>query len=461
MAESLVHRADSGGRLVTLRKTRSSRWAPALAVLSLSCAGYPARMEPALRDFERGHWDQAIAAYADEDEVDSAFLSGAEAATVALAAGRWEEALTYFQRAVAASYDIESRALVGPERLAEGLSSWVLNDTAKAYQGEGFERVYVHCGLAMAYLALGKVDDVYVETRLANQLLETEEELYETEYDAGGLGHFISALTYELIGQPDQAYIDYRRMEEKGVGTALAGRALVRLATDLGRSEDLPVWEERFGADLERPSGAANVVVLAGVGLGPFKVEGGLTLPLPDGFFQMAVPRYQLRPQPVSALRLVECGTGDTVRTELVEDVSKVATENLEDRVGWMAAKSVARGVLKRELTKTLEDEYDEIGRIAGELFLIFSERADVRSWLTLPDSWQACRLFVPPGVHRFALEALGGETRELGTFELEPGETMIVLARSIGPNLYAHVIGGLQVETRPDQLPSPVMQEP
>src|SRR6185436_288146 len=101
-----------------------------------------------------------------------------------------------------------------------------------------FERVYVHCGLAMCYLAAGKLDDVYVEARLANQLLESEEELYETQYAAGGWGHLLSAVTYELIGDRDDAYIDYQRMVEKDVGTALAGRALVRLAKQLGRSDE-------------------------------------------------------------------------------------------------------------------------------------------------------------------------------------------------------------------------------
>jgi hypothetical protein len=417
-------------------------------------------MEDALRDFERGHWDQALEKYADEDEVGSAFLSGAEAATIALVAGQWDLARAHFERAVEAASDIEGRALAGPERLAEGLSSWALNDTLQAYQGEGFERVYVHCGLAMAYLALGKLDDVYVETRLANELLESEEELYETSYRAGGWGHLISAVTYELIGEPDQAYIDYQRMQAKDVGTALAGRALVRLARDLGRTQELEQWEAQFGPDLERPEDAANVVVLAGVGMGPVKVEGQLVLPLPDGFFKMAVPSYQKRPQPVPALRLVARDSGETVRTELIEDVAAVASENLEDRLAWMAAKSVARGLLKRELTKELEDEYDLAGRIAGELFLLLSERADLRCWLTLPDSWQACRLFVPPGVHRFALEALGGETRELGTFELDPGETMVVFARTVGPRLYAHPIGGRLVGEVEPAGPASMTQE-
>ncbi len=424
----------------------AARLAPLAAlVLGAGCATYAQRTEGALTDFTRGQWDASIQGFT--EEVDSDFLSGAEAGTVAFAAGRWEASREHFQRAADAAHDIESRALAGPERLGETLASWAINDSARAYQGEGFERVYVHCGLALCYLALGRIDDVYVEARLANQLLETEEELYETEYEAGGFGHLISAVTYELIGEPDQAYVDYRRMAEKGVGTALAGRALVRLAKRLGRDDELARWEEAYGPDIWRPEGAANVVVLAGVGLGPFKTEGILPIPTGDGLFQIAVPAYQDRPQPVGELRLIACDSGESVRTETVERVTAIAHENLEDRLLWTATKSAARGLLKRELTQKLEEEYDEIGLIAGDLFTFLTERADTRCWITLPDSWQACRLFVPPGAHRFALEAVGGETCELGSFELEAGETMIVLARTVGPRLFAHPIGGRPID--------------
>lgn len=409
----------------------------------VACATYTERTERALRDFQGGQFDPALRAYADPETTGSAFLAGAEAGTVALTAGDWQSALEHYHLAAAVVEELEQRALAGPENLAEVLGSWALNDTARAYQGEGFERVYLHCGLALAYLAQGKVDDVYVEARRANQLLEAEEALYETKYEAGGFGHLVSAVTYELIGDRDDALIDYQRMEEKGVGMALAGRALVRLAKELGREDLLSEFESKYGADGERPAEAASVVVLAGVGLAPYKVESGLTLPLPEGVFQMAVPGYADRPQPVTALSLVDTTSGASVRTDVVESVSKVARENLEDRLAWMAAKSIARGILKRELTKKLEDEYDLAGRIAGDLFTLISERADTRAWLTLPDSWQACRLFVPPGTRSFSLDAVGGESVPLGTFELEPGETLIVIARSLGPSLYAHAIGG------------------
>jgi len=451
----VLSRIDRFPRLLLVAGTAAALLA------SAGCASYNEQTADALRDFQGGHFDAALAAYADPDEMDSAFLSGAEAGTVALTAGDWDQALVHFGRAAEAVKDIEGRALAGTERLGEALASWALNDTAQAYQGEGFERVYLHCGLAMAYLAKGQVDDVYVEARLANQLLESEEELYETEYEAGGWGHLISAVTYELIGEPDQAYIDYQRMAEKGVGTALAGRALVRLAKELGREDELARLEQEHGPDVERPERAAHVVVLAGVGLGPFKTEALLPIPTGDGLFQMAVPGYADRPQPVSAVRLIDNESGVSVLTDLVERVTKVARENLEDRLLWIGAKSVARGLLKRELTHALEEKYDEAGLIAGDLFTFLTERADLRAWLTLPDSYQACRLFVPPGRHRFTLEAVGGEALDLGSFELEQGETMLVFTRSLGTRLYAHVIGGKVTAAGSAAEPVPAIQEP
>jgi hypothetical protein len=419
----------------------------ALAALAGSCASYPHKTGGALSSFERGDFGAALAFYGDSEEVGSEFLSGAEAGTVALAAGDWDQALVHLHRAADAATEMERRALAGPEAFAEGVASWALNDRSKTYAGEGFERVYVHAGLAMAYLAKGQLDSVYVEARRGNRLLEAEEELYDTTYRAGGLGHLVSALAYELLGQRDDAYIDYRRMEEKGVGTELAGPELVRLAGELGRPEDQAQWAESYEA-LDRPRDAASIVVLAGVGLGPYKEGGTLPIPTNDGLISVSGSTFRARPQQVTGLVL---STGEReVGTVVVEDVASVAAKNLSDRQVWMVTKSIARGLLKRELTKALEREYGWEGQLAGDLFSFLSERPDLRSWLTLPDTWQAVRLYVPPGGHSLTLRGIGGGQAELGTFELEPGETMLVFARALGGRLHAHAVGGQPIEERP-----------
>jgi len=434
----------------TAPSVRPSRFLVLVIALGLglggsSCKSYPQRTDAAFRAFQGGQFGKAAELYGDPDTTGEPFLEGAESGTAALVAGDWDGAQRGFDLAAAAVRDFEDRALVSASSFAEGLSSWALNDTQLAYRGEGFERVYVHACLAMTYLAQGKLEDVLVEVKRANRLLEAEEELYEKEYRAGGLGHFLSATAYELLGDPDDAYIDYQRMVEKGVGTQLAGRALVRIANDKGWRDDVERWEERFGADVPRPDGAANLVLIAGVGTAPFKQEASIVVPTHDGLIPFAAPGYVVRPKPVDGLRL-ELGTGEAVRTDLLESVVDVAQENLSDRLLWIAAKSVARGVVKRELTKKLESEYDLAGRIAGDVFAAITERADLRAWQTLPAEWHAARMFVPPGAHELRLDAVGGRSVALGAFALEPGETLVIFARSLDGRLYAHVIGGQPV---------------
>jgi hypothetical protein len=343
--------------------------------------------------------------------------------------------------------DAEREALISAGHLEDWLVSWVVNEGSKRYVGEGYERVLLHACSALARLAKGDLEGVRVESRRANTLLEREEELYEAEYAAGGLGHFVSALVYELEGRPDEALIDYDRMWKKGVGKALAGKAIARLAEDLGREEDYRPVSREFGSERPEPDSAC-IVVIAGVGLGPYKREITLPIPTGDGLLQWSVPAFQRRPAQVGDLELSIAGGDRAVRTIVIEDVSRVAKENLEDRMLLLSTKSAVRAVVKRELTQTLEREVGPIGWVVGNLFTVVSERADLRSWTTLPDTWQAARVFVAPGTHAITVTARGGERADLGRYELEPRETLFVIARTVGTRLHAHPVGGRRITT-------------
>jgi hypothetical protein len=420
----------------------------ALLLLVSACASYPERTDTALRDFERGHMSNAIDAFQDVRTTGSEFLSGVEAGTVALAAGEWDVAIEQLGRAHYVVEDAERSALISPESLGDTLLSWTLNESQQTYYGEGFERVQLHVGLALAYLAKGDLEGARVEVRLSNQLLESEEKLYSKEYRAGGLGHLLSAITYELANEPDEAYIDYERMEQKGVGTEIAGRALVRLAKRLHRDDARDMWIEKYGDSAEMPASHASIVLVAAVGLGAYKREILLPIPTPDGLLQWAVPTYESHPQPISYLELRVQDSDPSVRTALLENVAQVAKENLDDRIAWLATKSAVRAVIKRELTQQLEEQAGGWGRLLGDLFTFVTERADLRCWRTLPDTWQAARAFLPAGKHEISVAADSGQVATLGTFELEPGETMFVFVRTAGTQLHVHPIGGRRVDT-------------
>jgi hypothetical protein len=419
-----------------------------------ACASYPERTAEAYGAFESGRLAEAAKLYADPDTTGSEFLGGAEAGSVAMAAGDWEGAIQHLGKAAASVREYEDRALVSPTSAGESLLTWTVNEGMAGYRGEGFERVMLHASLGLAYLGRGDFDGAGVEARRANKLLESEEALYEKEYAAGGLGHFLSALVYEMQGQPDNAYIDYKRMLAKGVGVQFAGRAALRLSKRLAFQDEYEAWRERFGASFEGPEppdGAATIVVVAGVGAGPYKAEITIPIPTPTGILQWSVPTLVARSQSVQALELGIAGHSTRVRTDVVEDVYTVTKENLEDRIAWLAAKSAVRAFLKRELTQQLDKQSPVLGAIAGTVFTLVTEHADLRTWQTLPNTWQVARAFVAPGEHALELSAVGGESVALGRFELERGETLFVIARTLGTRLCAHVVGGKRLDLAPE----------
>lgn len=426
-----------------------------------SCQSYNDRVAGAVEAYRGGNFSLAEQRFEDESVTGSAFLSGAEAGMSAFSDGRFEAALVHFEAAQRAAKDVGERAVLGVTNLTESLLTLAINESQADYPGEGFERVMVHAMLGLCYLTRGQPDSVLVEARRVDEILTGEQDLYGSDYGAGGIGHFLSAMAYELVGRTDEAYIDYVRMHEKGVGGELVRRSLQRLARQGGRTDELARWNDEFGGEgPEVPLAWPTVVVIAGVGMGPSKLESKIDVPVNGGVFSWAVPRFDGGSGNVSAVELVFPETGTRIRSSVVEDVAAVARENLDDRIAWIAARSAGRGLLKRQLADQMRDNKN--GQVLGliaDAFAVFTERADLRAWRTLPRLWVAARAFVPP--HEFVtieLAEVGGDTVSLGRFRMLEGETMFVIARSTDGGLVAHVIGG---EREDSSIPLPANPGP
>src|SRR5262249_26564908 len=152
----------------------------------------------------------------------------------------------------------------------------------------------------------------------------------------------------------------------------LAENALVRISKTTHRETDVSE-EAAKRAEADTIPDAATVVVIAGIGVGPYKQPIIIPIPTPDGLLQWSVPSYTMRPQPVSGLEVSVPGCQRTVQTVVIEDIGRVAKENLDDRLAWLVAKSTVRAFLKRELTKKLEDEWGLLGRALGDAFTFFT----------------------------------------------------------------------------------------
>jgi hypothetical protein len=119
--------------------------------------------------------------------------------------------------------------------------------------------------------------------------------------------------------------------------------------------------------------------------------------------------------------------------SEVVEPLALIAMQNLEQRVGLISAKAIARATAKyiasvqaRRLTGN-----NALAGLATNLFTYMTEQADTRSWRTLPNTFQVVRMTLPVGQHNLEVrvETMQGEVRSLPplTVELKVGEKKAV----------------------------------
>ncbi len=116
-------------------------------------------------------------------------------------------------------------------------------------------------------------------------------------------------------------------------------------------------------------------------------------------------------------------------RTVLVEDIGAIAIKNLEDRIGRITAKAIARATTKYLASLAIRDRAEESGKplariladVGTNLYSLLSEQSDKRSWRTLPGQIQMARLAIPPGEYRVEVRYRDTGGNEVFRTTLEP----------------------------------------
>ena len=438
------------------------------AGLALLCGGcsvltsYPESTASARAAFEEGRFREALLLLPKDPGGPDELLYRLERGLIAHTGGEFAEGNLEWLAAAELVEAYEGRPTVSMRSSLEGLASLLLNDKTLPYDGEGFERVLLHAYLALSFYCLGKVDDAFVETRLAYEAQREEERRYGNTYAGqGAFARYLSGLLREAVGEPGEAYIDYRKVRELAPSCRAVRADLVRLARILGYRDDLDQWGKEFGRQdpdplREDPEGG-EVVLFFQCGLGPVKRPVEVAIPHRDGVTKFAAPAFAPRANPVAAARILLDGR-PLGATDLLEDVESVARKNLEDRIALVVAKAASRTVGKALLTRHLDKKHQGWGALAGSLFAVLSEQADLRSWLTLPRSFQVLRAPLAPGPHHFSVELLGPggnvvASRSLGDYRVRERERLVVNLRSVGTSSFAAFVGGERIGP---QEPSP-----
>lgn len=313
--------------------------------------------------------------------------------------------------------------------ISRGLKSFLItNDNALEYNGEDYEDIYLNVFKSLNFIHQNNIEAALVEARriafklsqlemkykgIANALAKSDT-LGKTEWRAGkanvqnsALGHYLSGLLYAKSGKPDDARIEYEKM--------------------LQSFDDQPgiySFEKPDSEALKRikEPGSFNVLLTGFAGRAPFKRQNDLRtyLPKEDIYLKFSLPSLHLYRSQVSQVQAV---INDTlsIPVHLIEEMDIVAKEVYKVKEPIIYSRAFARSLVKaigtNSISRAIEKENEDLGILAnifGKIGQEISEKADLRSWQTMPGKAYVNVIKLNPGNHTVRMEYLNESGRLL-----------------------------------------------
>jgi len=326
---------------------------------------------------------------------------------------------------------------------SENALSVMVNDSTVSYAGDNYERVLLHLYMALNYLELGQPDSARVEAlQVDAKLREFAEKNPDSKYAEDAFTLYLTGLIYEDRGEWSDAMISYRSAynvyKKYLTNYAVAMPSilkldLIRMARQQGLTDELSQYKKEFGIELPNDEGVSKddgeLVFVLNNGLAPIKREKAINSfdAVSGSVVRIALPSYESRNINVVAARIT-VGNKQAI-TELMEDIDVIAKKNLDSHMPAIIARSVARVVVKaaaskqarQAATRMNNNKNDDamigmLGALAFQVAAVATERADTRSWLTLPSNIQMARLPLPPGNYSVKVELLGAGQQVVAT---------------------------------------------
>ena len=380
-----------------------------LGVLLQSCASYGSHATTMRDGMLTGHPEMSLAIAEKEDPEQKSVIASLDKGMLRRINQDYNGSNEVFE---VAKQEIEE--LYGFS-VTENLASVTINETLRGYEGDRYEQLLLHAYMAMNYIQLGDIDSARVEMLQANvKMMEWGD---EPEEDA--FLRYLEGMIYESLGEEDSALISYRKAytvykEKAGVQYPPAPESLkkdlLRLLARQGLWSEYKSYKKEFNMPNYKAPKASNkfgeLVVIVNNGLAPIRSEKAIHIFSSEvqQNLRIAFPVYDHPKQSLYTPRISIDNRQALLET--VEDVDALARYSLEQAMPGIMARATARAVIKYNSQKTADDN----GSIAGLLMTItniVTERADTRSWTTLPQEIQLQRMTLPVGEHQLRIEFL------------------------------------------------------
>lgn len=422
---------------------------PAAALLWLtSCAStYNLKARAAHEAYHRGNYENALVLIdkvhpAGKDEL----LFLLDKGMILHAAGKFAESNKVLTKA-----EEVSDAFAG-KYASQEVAATLWSEEARQYGGEKYERLLIPVIRMLNYIMMDQWEEALVEVRRLN--LNSEKILGGQKELGNAFSIYLSAIVWEALGHINDALIAYSRLEYHKKNVPYYGHDITATRAPLGLSNPLPAknkiaWEK--SKDYRKKTG--ELIVVAEAGRSPeFESEYVST-----GLLTLSMPVLKAYPTYFKSAKVLIDGK-DAGRTYTFYNILDDITVALKDR----QKRSMIRKMIKMPIQTALYAASIELmssddteSQIAGAglailaLSMAMTEKADERSWRTLPGEIQIGRFYVSPGRHEVEIIPEGTTTHLKRTFEIETGAPSVWLVK------YP------QSGSRPESITVPVQEKP
>lgn len=303
-----------------------------------------------------------------------------------------EIGLTYYFKSNYISSNSYLDRAINQYRINENKSSFALsNILKKEYQGEGYDKVFLHNYKAINYLMMGDAEKARVEARNSNLYqMEARRKLSEFKAKSGRsnqsfsrfdkifnsvnpkhtpyqnpFAYYISALAYEEDGDYDQALVDIRN-------------ALRYAPYSTVLKEKLSQYKKR---DKQK-----SVELFFDIGKSPTKSQVEIPLDMGNGETRMAyLPAFsKVYKSDIDYIRVVDSHNNVVAKTSLLSDIKAIKINEFREKLPSIAY------ILAKEAEVTLASKaLDEKSKGIATIFKIASAiygQQDVSTWGLLPE---------------------------------------------------------------------------
>ncbi|UCD84376.1 MAG: hypothetical protein JSU92_14055 [Deltaproteobacteria bacterium] len=398
--------------------------------------------------------------------------------------GQWEESNQLFESAEQKIDELYTKSI------SKEAASFLTSDNVKPYDGEDFERVLINLFRAFNYVYLGQPYEALVEARKVDHKLNLYNQRYgkKNVYKEDALVRYLMGMLYENQGEINDAFISYRKALETYHDYAAnyktpIPRNLVadclRTADSLGFREEKEQIQRKFPKtsfkSYKKLGDQGELIFIHYNGIAPHKIDNIFEMSFGKGWgyvqktevrsdeqarvqnattiaksiaadehISIAFPKYVKGDYRIKSSQLSIEGKKDNIRTRLVEDITAIAFKDLEDRINRIRIKTIARAAVKFALAhavgKAVEDKKGEAaGKFFKKLTTVVAsatEKADKRSWRTLPAQIRMARVNLEQGNYNIKLSFMdkGGTQvmeRTLENVKIEPRQKTFVSYRT------------------------------